>query len=128
MCARDFHGRCTSALARAPFVSYKSVTFARNRLYESRPLYVFSQRLPNLANGSIDAMLGIVENILAPQALDNLLPAHHLPIFFKQQDEQFHGNSFDFQQKAVAAQFKTRTIEFKIAEFVGGRGHDAPTI
>jgi hypothetical protein len=66
MCARDFRGRCTSALARAPFVSYKSVTFARNRLYESRPLYVFSQRLPNLANGSIDAMLGIVENILCP--------------------------------------------------------------
>src|SRR5580658_8200463 len=115
MCARDFHGRCTSALARAPFVSYKSVTFAGNRLYESRPLYIFPQRRPNLANGRIDAMLGIMENILAPQALDNLLSAHLLPIFFNQQDEQFQGNSFDSQRKAVAAQFKTRTIEFKIA-------------
>jgi hypothetical protein len=73
-------------------------------------------------------VLGIKENIFAPQSLDNLLTAYHLPIFFQQQDEQFHGNAFELQRAIMASQLKTGAIQFKIAELVGGRGHDTPTI
>jgi hypothetical protein len=58
-------------------------------------------------------VLGIKENIFAPQSLDNLLTAHHLPIFFQQQDEQFHGNVFELQQAIIASQFKTGAIQSK---------------
>jgi hypothetical protein len=77
------------------FAKTRSRSPATYRLYEPRPFYVFPQRGPNLVNGGIDAVLGIKENIFAPQSLDNLLPTHHLPIFFQQQDEQFHGNAFE---------------------------------
>ena len=95
---------------------------------ESWPLYVFPQSRSNLANGSIDAVLSINKDIFAPQPLDNLLPADDLPIFLQQQDEQLHGNALEFQRAILTSQFKAGGVQFKIAELVGGRGHnDTPT-
>jgi hypothetical protein len=120
---RDVRGRSISIRVRAHSAGHKPVTLARNRLDEPWPLDVFPQSGPNLANGSIDAVLSINKNILAPQSLDNLPPADDLPIFFQQQDEQLHGNALEFQRAIQTSQFKARGIQFKIAELVGGREH-----
>jgi hypothetical protein len=73
-------------------------------------------------------VLGIKENIFAPESLDNLLTADYLPVFFQQQDEQFHGNALELQGAIMASQFKTGAIQLEITELVGGRGHETPMI
>jgi hypothetical protein len=64
------------------YVSYgrdEPVSPPRNRLHESRLLRIVLQHLPNLADGGIDAVIGIEENILAPDLLDDPVAGDQLP-------------------------------------------------
>jgi hypothetical protein len=42
------------------------------------------QNRSNLANGGVDTVLGIKENIFAPKPLDDFLPANYIAISFRE--------------------------------------------
>ena len=69
-------------------------------------IWIVPEGLPDLTDCGVDAVLGIEKNILAPEALDNLLAADHVAILFRQQDEQLHGNAFKLQGLAIAPEYR----------------------
>jgi len=56
----------------------KTVTFAGNGLDEPRVFWIVLEHLPDLADGAIDAVIGVKKNSLAPDPLDNFLPADQI--------------------------------------------------
>ena len=88
----------------------ESVSLARHRLDEAGALDVLTQGSPNFADGGIDAVLGIDEYVLPPEALNDLLASNDLPIFFEKEEKQLHGDAFELQQLAVPSQLEARTI------------------
>ncbi len=58
------------------------------------------QRGPNFANGIIDSVLGVEKEVLAPDFLDNFFTLDKVTLVFSQQDQQFHG--LTFQTEAMA--------------------------
>ncbi len=62
-------------------------------------------------------MLGINEDILPPQLLDDLLAADQLAVSTGQQDQQLHGDSFQLDHGAVASQLVGTQVELDVFEF-----------
>ena len=75
---------------------------------------VVPQDLPNLANRSIDAVVGIEEDPFTPDPVDYLLAGYKLSMLRHQQQEQFHGNALQLQRSTVAAQLEGPGIEIEI--------------
>src|SRR5215469_14607602 len=63
------------------------ISLPRNCLNEAWPFRIVAQRQSDLADGSIDAVLGINENVLAPELFDDFLPGDETPIFAHQENE-----------------------------------------
>ncbi len=63
-------------------------------------------------------MLGVNKYILTPKPVDDLLPADDIAIFFRQQDEQLHGNAFELQHSVIAPQFIMGAIKLKLTKLV----------
>src|SRR5258708_36336680 len=79
---RSRPGSLGGFLRSGTYVSYgrdELVSPPRNRLHESRLLRIVLQHLPNLADGGVDAVVGIKENILAPDPLDDPVSGNQLP-------------------------------------------------
>jgi hypothetical protein len=53
---------------------YEPIPFTRHREHEPGPLGIIPKRPSDFANGGVNAMLGINENVFAPEALDDFLP------------------------------------------------------
>jgi hypothetical protein len=94
----------------------KAVSPPHHGFYETRLLGVVPQRQADLADGSVNAMVDVVESVLAPKALGDLLARHQLPASLDQQDEQFHGELFETQEALAPLQPVLRLVEYEIAE------------
>ena len=69
-------------------------------LHEPGLFSIVLQYLANLADGGIDAVVGVEEDILAPDPLDDLVPGHQLTSLLDQEEQQFHGNPFELESPA----------------------------
>jgi hypothetical protein len=63
---------------------YEPVTLACYGQYEPWFFRVVSECPPDLADGGVNAVLGIEENLISPEPVDDLLSADNLPISFGQ--------------------------------------------
>ena len=97
----------------------EAVSLAGDGLNEAGIFGVVFERLADFADGGVDAVLGIDEDILAPDAVDDFLTGDDGSILFHQKQEQFHGDALQFQDAAFAAEFEARGVELKIAKLVG---------
>jgi hypothetical protein len=57
----------------------KPVTPAGDGLHKARSLGVIFQHLSNLADGGVDAVVGVEENIFSPDSIDDLVAGDELP-------------------------------------------------
>src|SRR5271170_6896931 len=78
------------------FLGYKAITLTRDGLDKARTLRVILERLPGFPDRGIDAVFGVDEDLFAPETVDDFLAGDHAAIFFQEQDEQFHGDAFEF--------------------------------
>ena len=76
-----------------------------------------------LANGGVDAVLGIDEDFAGPEAPGNFGAGDELAFAGDEQDEQLHGLAFDAQKFAVAQQLKAAAVKLEVAELVNRTGH-----
>jgi hypothetical protein len=86
-------GRRTDLL----YGSDKPVSPTGQRLDETRLLRVILEYLANLADGGIDAVVGVEEDIFAPDLFDNLVPADELPALRDQQEKKPMGMCSSFR-------------------------------
>lgn len=79
---------------------------------------VITQRGPHLADGSVDAMLGVHEDVFTPEPFDDLRTRHHPPLTLNEQGEQLQRNPLDLHGLPMAPQLEAMPVEFKFAESV----------
>jgi hypothetical protein len=82
-------------LLRAVFLGYEAITFSGDGLDESRALGIVFQGLPDFPDRGVDAVLGVDEDIFAPEAVANFLAGDDAALLFGEQEEQFHGDAFE---------------------------------
>jgi hypothetical protein len=99
------------------------VTFPENSLHEARPLRIVMKHLTDFANGCVDPLLGIQEDVFAPESRNDFFPADELILVFHEKDQQFHGNFLEPQNSVAAAKFIALKIEFQFFGLDGSCGH-----
>ena len=67
--------------------SNETVAPAGDRLDKPRLLGIISQHLTNLADGIVDAVVRVQEDVLAPNSIRNLLPGDKFTATLKQEPE-----------------------------------------
>ena len=72
---------------------------------------------------AIDAMFGIDEETIRPQAFSNLRPGDKLAILRHQQDKQLHRHPFDLHAPVAAQEFKAFDIQLELAELKDAYAH-----
>ena len=102
---------------------YEPIAFSCDRLHESRLIRIIPQHQADLPDKAIDAMLGINEDSIRPQAFSNLSPSDELATFRYQQDEQLHWHPFDLHAAAGTEEFKAFSIQLKLAELKDAHAH-----
>jgi hypothetical protein len=76
----------------------KAVSPSHYSFQETGLLGVVPQHQTDLADRSVDTVIDIVERVLAPKALGDLVAGYQLPVPFEQQDQQLHGELFQAQE------------------------------
>jgi hypothetical protein len=71
------------------------------------------QDLTDLADRSVDAVIGVEERALPPHALDDLLPRHQLPAMLHEEQEDVHGDALQPERLAGAPEQVRCRIEFE---------------
>ena len=80
------------------------------------------QKMPQFADGGVDAVLGVDENFAGPEPLGDLGAGNKLTLARDKQDEQLHGLALHAQGLATVREFKTPAIEAEVGEFKDGTG------
>lgn len=104
------------AITAADNWSGEAVTFSHYSLYKARLLRIVSQRDTNFANGGIDAVIDINENVCAPEPPRNFLTANQFSLFLKQEDEELHRALFETQGAIAPLQQIPRRIKCELAK------------
>src|SRR6266851_1938915 len=117
--------------------SDEAVSPAGDGLYESRLLGVVLEYLANLADSGVDAVVGVEEDVLAPNPFDDLVAGHELPSGLNQEDQQLRRNPLQLQNPAGAAQFVGAQVKVEILaesdrvrqfDWLGRHGNDSPQV
>ena len=93
---------------------YKSIPPARDCLHEAWSLRVIFEHLPNFPDGGVDAVVGVKEDILAPDPFYDLLPRDELTSLLDEQEQQVHWNPLQLEQTTRAPQLIAVRIELEI--------------
>src|SRR5207302_6174240 len=81
------------------------------RLDEPRRVGIILQSLPNLADRRVDAVIGIEENIFAPDPAHYLVTLNNLPCPFDQQQKHGGRNTFKLEDTTASAQLVAAGVE-----------------
>src|SRR5262249_42309016 len=65
---------------------------------------IIAERLTDLSDGGVDAVIGVEMEAFRPELPDDLFAADQLSIFADQQNEKIHGNAFQVDRRASASQ------------------------
>jgi len=82
--------------------------------------------LAGFADSGVDAVVGVNEDVLPPDGLENFLTSDEALAVFGKQEEQLEGNAFEFDETAGAAQLEGAWVEFEVFKsdgFVRHVGH-----
>ena len=113
-------GDCLLLGARIPIAEGhrggEPISSADHGFYKTRLLRVISQRRPDFADGGIDAMVNIEEDILAPEPLGDFLAGYQLATAFEQQEEQLHGEFLQPQLALAPLEPVAGLVERELAE------------
>jgi len=77
---------------------------------------IVAQDEPDLADGGVDAVLDIEENVFAPEALGDFFAGNELTLALGEKDEELHGELFDTQNALALLQDIARVVEYEVAE------------
>ena len=92
----------------------EAIPLAGDGLYETRLFGIVLQNLPDLTNRSINAVIGVEEDILAPDSRDDVLPANDLSLVLDQDRQNLCRNALQFEQTTGAAQGVCGEVELEV--------------
>lgn len=77
-------------------------------------LRIILKNLTDLADRSVDAVVGVQENVFAPNLLDDLIPRDKLPSMLDEKNQEFHGRGFEFEYSPGPAQLIRAEIKLEV--------------
>ena len=104
--------------------SDETVAFAGDGLEKAWLVGILAKNLADFANGGIDTGLGVDKDIFPPKAVDDFLAGDDLSFFSEQQDQQLHGDAFNFQDVRVALELEGKWVQLEVSEAVDEGGHE----
>jgi|SRR5579884_2950083 hypothetical protein len=108
----------------------KTVPLTDDRFYKPGRLRIVAQDETDFANGDVNAVIDIQEDVLAPEAFGYFVAGDQISASFHQQDEQLHGELFKPQLVGAALQPITRAVKREVAEmeFLGRKTPQLPEV
>ncbi len=88
-----------------------------------RSVCVFIKSLSQFADSGVDAVVGIQENVFAPDSFEYFVPRYQLPRALSQEEQQVEGNSFEVNGAASTTEHVCAPIELEILEKQPVRRH-----
>jgi hypothetical protein len=101
----------------------EAVALAGDGLEEARVVGVFAEGVADFADGGVDAVFGVDEDLGVPEGAGDLGTGDEAAAGGGEEDEELHGLAFEAQGDAAAAQLEALTIEVELAEFEYAGGH-----
>ena len=92
----------------------EAISPASDGLHEARLLRIVLQDTTNFADSSVNAVISVNKSIPAPDPFNDLLAGDKLPFRFDQEEQQFRGNSFQFEDPARATQFVGAQVQREV--------------
>src|SRR5207244_4911506 len=86
---------------------------------------IIFQRQANFADGGIDSLFDIDENIFPAQCVGNLLASYQLALVFDQKHQQLQRKTFQTDRLPAAVELKAAKIHFEFGEANLLVGHEA---
>jgi hypothetical protein len=103
--------------------SDEPVAFSHHRLDEARFLGIIAQHLTYLANGGVDAVLGVDEDFGAPEPLHNFCSGDEVSVSGRQENQQLHRLPFQPQAASGPVECEMAGIQLEFAELEDCGGH-----
>ena len=101
----------------------EAVATASDGVEEAGLLGIVAENLADFADGGIDAVFGVDEDFIAPEAFSNFCASDDVAFASGEQDEQLHGLALKFEDSACTTQLEASTVQPKVAEFKDDAGH-----
>jgi hypothetical protein len=76
-------------------------------------VWIVAKRLPDFADGGVDTVLGIEENVLPPDSFDDLIAGHKLTVRLDQESENLHRDFFEFDDMIPLSQLVPAAVKLK---------------
>jgi hypothetical protein len=94
--------------------SKETISLSSYGLYETWLFRIIPENLPDLADGTIDAVVCVEEGILAPDSFNDLLAGDQLASVHHQQKQELHGDALQLDRASRAAQLVETQVQFEI--------------
>ena len=92
----------------------ETISPARDGLYETWPFRIVLQDFPDLADRTVDAVVGVEEYALAPDSLDDVLSTDDLSSLFHQDHKNFHRDALQLELTTGATELIGAEIELEV--------------
>ena len=96
------------------YLAYKSVPSSGDSLDKARLFGIVFEDLADFSDRGIDCVIGIKKDVLAPKLLNDLFPRYQLAGPLYQQEQDFHGDSFQLQRAAGTPQLIGANVQLEI--------------
>src|SRR5688572_6598123 len=100
----------------------EAIALAGNRLHERGGVGGIAQRLADFANRRVHPCLDVDEDVLTPEAIDDLTPQHELASPFDEQQQQVHRLPLDPHGTSVPTQLVGADVQLEVTEPKSVRG------
>ena len=86
--------------------SNEAIAFSGNGAEKARIFGIVFEGLAGFADSGVDAVVGVNEDIFAPDGQENFLSGDEAVALLGEQEEQLEWNAFEFDETAGAAQLE----------------------
>src|SRR5579863_4388559 len=94
----------------------EAIAPADHSLEVLRLVGIVGQGAANLADGGIDSLFDVDEDVFAPERAGDLLTRDQLPLLFNQEHKQLQRQALQLHGDATVAELKTTVIQLEVVE------------
>ena len=101
----------------------KAVALSRNGVQQAGVIGVVLQRVANLRDGRIDAVVHVADNFPSPQGGEDVASRDKLAASLDEQQQQFHRKAFQAHDRARAPELVGAAVELEVFKSDDRRDH-----
>ena len=109
-----YRGRSRSGLARGRYRGREPISLAGHRLNEARLVAAFAEGLADLADRTVNTVVGVEVDIRSPDSFDDLVARNKLPRTFGKEEKQLQRNAFQLHWTPASTEFVRSGVKLEV--------------